>query len=166
MKIPSNLIQTGKYTSRGEYVEAVSNKPYQGYYYELSGVLYAGKEYNKNAPKLIKAQEANQLYNNNLDTAIFSINSGITSQQLETPPFYNLPVSKDSNPPHGSTIRFFAKKTNNTPILIREINENAYTSLKNDFIHQTIYIGTYQGITLTSEQAYSQMIGLKEFVEG
>ena len=164
MKIPSNLIQTGKYTSGGEYVEAVSNKPYQGYYYELSGVFYAGKEYNKNAPKLIKAQEANQLYNNNLDTAIFSINSGITSQQLQSPPFYNLPVSDLTY--RNTAIRFFAKKTNNTPILIREINENAYTSLKNDFIHQTIYIGTYQGITLTSEQTYSQMIGLKEFVEG
>ena len=164
MKIPSNLIQTGKYTSGGEYVEAISNKPYQGYYYELSGILYAGKEYNKNAPKLIKAQEANQLYNNNLDTAIFSINSGITSQQLQSPPFYNLPVSDLTY--RNATIRFFAKKTNNTPILIREINENAYNSLKNDFIYQTTYIGTYQGITQTPEQAYSQMIGLKEFVEG
>ncbi len=164
MKIPSNLIQTGKYTSGGEYVKEVSNQPYQGYYYELNGVLYAGKEYTKDAPKLVKAQETNQLYNNTLDTAIFSLNSGITSQQLQTPPFYNLPVSDLTY--RNTTIRFFAKKINNTPILIREINENAYNSLKNDFIHQTIYIGTYQGVTLTSEQAYSQMIGLKEFVEG
>ena len=40
MRIPSNIIQTGKYTSGGEFVEKLTNKPYQGYYYELNGSLY------------------------------------------------------------------------------------------------------------------------------
>lgn len=163
MRIPLNLIKTGKYTSGGEYVIEKSNTPYKGFYYEYNNSLYAGRQFNLNAPKIIKISDANQLYYNNSDTAIFSFNSKITSQHLQTPSITSLPNSQIHD---FNSISFFCKKINTTPIIIKKINEVTYNNLKNSPLYQIIYIGTYQNKTINSNQAYSQMVGLKEFVEG
>jgi hypothetical protein len=33
-------------------------------------------------------------------------------------------------------------------------------------MYQTTYIGTFKDNTITPDEAYSKMIGLKEFIEG
>jgi len=54
MKVPANIIET-KYTSGNEFVFSFNYKYYQGYYYELNDKIFAGKEFNINAPELVKA---------------------------------------------------------------------------------------------------------------
>jgi hypothetical protein len=172
MRVPKNIIQTGKYTSGGEFVEELSNKPYQGYYYELNGSLYTGKEYSVDAIKIIKKQAQNQLYNNS-NTAMFSFMSGITSQQLSVPPINSISNSKgdpllSNNPyvvfPLTTTPQFFAQKINVNPIIIKEIDEKSYTSLQGTSLYKTTFIGNYNGINQTIDQAEAQIPGLKTFL--
>jgi hypothetical protein len=164
MKVPSNIIQTGKYTSGGEFVEELSNKPYQGHYYELNGSLYTGKEYSVNAVKIIKKQNQNQLYNST-STAMFSFMSGITSQQLSVPPINSI----NNNVLNGYGIQppstqFFAQKINVNPITIKEIDEKSYTSLQGTPLYKTTFIGSYNGVNQNIDQAEAQIPGLKTFL--
>jgi hypothetical protein len=156
MRVPKNIIQVGKYTSGGEFVEELSNKPYQGYYYELNGSLYTGKEYSVNAVKIIKKQAQNQLYNNS-NTAMFSFMSGITSQQLSVPPINSVSINTTST-------RFFAQKINVNPIIIKEVDEKSYISLQGTLLYKTTFIGNYNGVNQTIDQANAQMPGLKTFL--
>jgi hypothetical protein len=165
MRVPKNIIQTGKYTSGGEFVEELSNKPYQGHYYELNGSLYTGKEYSVNAVKIIKKQNQNQLYNST-STAMFSFMSGITSQQLSVPPINSINVNNlsDEGIPLGYSTRFFAQKININPIIIKEIDEKSYTSLQGTPLYKTTFIGNYNGVNQNVDQAEAQVPGLKTFL--
>jgi hypothetical protein len=156
MKVPKNIIQTSKYTSGNEFVEEQSNKPYQGYYYELNGSLYTGKEYSIDAIKIIKKQDQNQLYNSS-NTALFSFISGITSQQLSVPPINSVSINTTST-------RFFAQKINVNPIIIKEVDEKSYVSLQGTPLYKTTFIGSYNGVNQNVDQAETQMPGLKTFL--
>jgi hypothetical protein len=156
MKVPKNIIQTGKYTSGKEFVEEKTNKPYQGYYYELNGSLYTGKEYSIDAIKIIKKQDQNQLYNSS-NTALFSLVSGITSQQLSVPPINSISINTTST-------RFFTQKINVNPIIIKEVDEKSYVSLQGIPLYKTTFIGSYNSVNQTIDQAEKQMPGLKTFL--
>jgi hypothetical protein len=54
MRIPANIITENKYTIGKEFINRKTHKLYQGYYYELNNKFFAGKEFNNNAPELIK----------------------------------------------------------------------------------------------------------------
>ena len=163
MKVPSNIIQTGKYTSGGEFVEELTNKPYQGYYYELNGSLYTGKEYSIDAIKIIRKQDQNQLYNST-NTALFSFLSGITSQQLTPAVVKGIPFSEEM--PHGEDLSFYSRQLNINPIIIKSIDEKTYISLQRNPLYQTTFIGNYNGVNQSADQAYAQIPGLKTFLEG
>ena len=164
MRIPSNKIVTGKYTSGGELVDAKTNAPYQGYYYELNKSLYAGKEFNNNAPELVKIENANKLYNR-YATALYSAISGVTSQLLQQPKLVGVNTSSNTVNSKNPT-KFFTKKTNVQPIIIKEVDENTYESLQNNPIYQTTYVGTYNGKSQTLDQAEKQIQGIKTFLLG
>jgi hypothetical protein len=160
MRVPSNIIQTGKYTSGGEFVEELSNKPYQGYYYELNGFLYTGKEYSVNAVKIIKKQNQNQLYNNS-NTAMFSFMSGITSQQLSSIIVKGIPFGEL---PHGENLSFYSRQLNINPIIIKSIDEKTYLSLQGNPLYKTTFVGNYNGVNQNVDQAEAQVPGLKTFL--
>ena len=163
MRVPKNIIQVGKYTSGGEFVEEKTNKPYQGYYYELNGSLYTGKEYSIDTIKIIKKQDQNQLYNSS-NTALFSLVSGITSQQLAPTLVKGNPFSDGI--PHGEDLSFYSRQLNINPIIIKSIDEKTYISLQGNPLYQTTFIGNYNSINQNADQAYSQMPGLKTFLGG
>jgi hypothetical protein len=160
MRVPSNIIQTGKYTSGGEFVEELSNKPYQGHYYELNGSLYTGKEYSVDAIKIIKKQDQNQLYNNS-NTAVFSFMSGITSQQLSSVIVKGNPFAELS---HGDDLSFYSRQLNINPIIIKSIDEKTYLSLQGNPLYKTTFVGNYNGVNQNVDQADTQMPGLKTFL--
>jgi hypothetical protein len=160
MRVPLNIIQTGKYTSGGEFVEELSNKPYQGYYYELNGFLYTGKEYSVNAVKIIKKQNQNQLYNNS-NTAMFSFMSGITSQQLSSIIVKGIPFGEL---PHGENLSFYSRQLNINPIIIKSIDEKTYLSLQGNPLYKTTFVGNYNGVNQNVDQAEAQVPGLKTFL--
>ena len=54
IRIPQNIIVESKYTSGNEYIIIDTNIIYKGYYYEMNGKIFAGKEFDINAIELIK----------------------------------------------------------------------------------------------------------------
>jgi hypothetical protein len=163
MKVPNNIIIKNQYTIGDEFVDPTTNKPYQGYYYELNGSFFQGKEFNPSSPKLIKKTNENTLLNNP-KTSTFSKVSGITSQQLQPPSIISAPIRISSN----YESNFFVKQLNTDPPLIKRINEETYRSLRASSppLYQVIFIGTFENQTLTLEEANRQMPGLKDYLLG
>ena len=54
MRIPSNIIETGKYTVGKEFISTSDNKEYQGYYYQINESFFKGKVFSINASKLYR----------------------------------------------------------------------------------------------------------------
>jgi hypothetical protein len=163
MGIPKNNIVPSKYTSGGDFVNAATNAPYQGYYYEYQNGTYAGQEFNPTASQIIRVNspKQNKLLNS-LPTAIYSLVSGVTSQTLNKPKPQTLPTVTDKVSDRST--RFFYKKYNDN--IIKEVDENGYKSLQSQPVYQTTFIGTYQGKNQSVEQAESQLQGLKAFLAG
>ena len=165
IRIPSNQIVTSKYTSGGEFIVELTNAAYQGYYYELNNNLYAGKTFDIKSPKLIKIKDRNTLLNRGLSTAIFSLVSGITSKTLSTPKITSLSngINDLYIKPEGIP-KFYCKKLNNQPILIKEISEDDFNILQSNPIYQTLRIDFKSQNYL--EQAEKQMPGITTFLLG
>jgi hypothetical protein len=159
MKIPANIIVENKYTQGNEYIEEKTNKNYQGYYYELNGLLYAGKSYSDNALKIIPITDRNKMLTQGLSVATFSVVSGITSQDLEQQPVPSIYVNTESD---LVPVRYFSSQVNIQPKIIKEISKETYDSLKTNSLYQITFIGPTQSI----EQADKQMPGLKSFLLG
>jgi len=158
MKVPKNKIKTGKYTSGGEFVELLSNKSYQGYYFGLNNKFYIGREYSSDAIELVRVQQQNQLYSQGQSTALFSFLSGITSQVLSSPRVPGIPPQlNDTN-----TTRYFSQQINVKPIIIKEITKEVYDSLQENPLYKTTFVGPSQDIN----QAEKQIPGLKSFLRG
>lgn len=156
MKVPSNVIEKGKYTSGGEFVYKTNQSPYKGYYYIINNRFFEGKEYKSDAPEIIKIVESNTLLYR-LATAAFSLASGITSQSLRQKPVPSLQVNVEST---LAPIRYFSKKVNVQPTIIKEINKITYDSLQGDPLYQTTFVGPNQSI----DKAEKQLPGLKTFL--
>ena len=158
MRIPANIIETGKYTSGGEFVTQKTQKPYQGYYYIINDRYFAGKEYNPDAEEIIQVKESNTLLYK-LATAAFSLASGITSQSLRTPKISSIQSNVEGS---SVSIRYFSQQVNVKPITIKEIKKETYESLQGNALYKTTFIGPTQNI----DQADKQIPGLKTFLIG
>jgi len=158
MRIPANVIETGKYTSGGEFVYKSNQSPYKGYYYILNDRFFEGKEYKADAQEIIQIKESNTLLYR-LATAAFSLASGITSQSLRQRP---VPSVQSNIEGVFTPIRYFSRKVNIKPIIIKEISKETYDALQGDPLYQTTFVGPDQSI----DQAEKQMPGLKDFLEG
>ena len=178
LRVPKNKVKEGKYTSGGQFIEVNTNKIYKGYYCEFNNEFYIGKEFDIKSPKLTPVKNANTLLNKGKSLAIFSTITGITSQALQSTPIPGVPFSPGiNNAPGGGNIpnipaiskenippKFYCKKTNNQPIIIKEINETTYKSFLTNPLYQTTFTGTYQGKNQTIEDAEKQMPGLVSFL--
>lgn len=157
MIIPANIIQESKYTSGGELVYKKSNAAYKGYYYALNNSFFVGKNFDQNADELVKLTKANTLMTGN--TFNYAFISGITSQQLAPNNISSVQIDEENNPP---SIRYFAKKLNVMPQIIKEIDEKTYNVVKNDEFYQTTFISDSQSLTIANQQ----MPGLQDFLLG
>lgn len=158
MRVPKNIIQTGKYTAGGEFYTKENQTPYKGYYYILNNSYYAGKEYNAKASEIIKIEQANTMLLNS-STAIFSIVSGVTSQSLQSPKVTSVQPNTESN---SVPERYFSSQVNIKPTIIKEISKDTYDSLQGNSLYRTTFIGPTQSI----DQAEKQLPGLKAFLIG
>jgi hypothetical protein len=166
MKIPSNIITTGKYTIGDEFVLPNTNEPYIGYYYEINGSFFQGKSFNANAPKIIKKQDSNKLLDNP-KTKTYAQLANVTSQQLAIPKYSYLPffsfIATDYD---EGDIRYFIKQLNFSPILIREVNVTTFQSLINNPLYQTLAVGVGGADFSRLDELDKLMPGLKAFLEG
>lgn len=137
MKVPANVITTNQYTSGKEFMYLSSYKEYTGYYYTLYDKFFAGKEYSDNAPELIKiiSSETNPLLTRP-DTYVYGF---LSKKKLNGIKFKSInfnPTNEDYE--QGFQIRYFSKKVNVNPILIKEINKATFEKLQNDPFYQTL----------------------------
>jgi hypothetical protein len=171
IRIPLNKIVENKYTTGDELILESANIGYVGYYYELNNKLYAGKTFDSKAPKLILKKDRNTLLDRNNSLAIFSAISGITSQQLQIPNFSSLPTDINNYAEPEGTPKFYCKKLNQQPILIKEISEDDFKILQLNPIYQTLRIDFnssdyVNGVAQSIEQAEKQMPGITSFLYG
>jgi hypothetical protein len=160
MRIPANIIET-KYTSGNEFVFSFNYKYYQGYYYELNGKIFVGKEFNINASELIKAdsKEINPLLTNS-KTLIYGSLSKVNLNNTEAKGI----IPPDTHDIDPNRIDFYYKKVNTNPILIRQISEQTYSNLKNDPLYIVTYIGNYKGINQTIYDASKEISELENWI--
>ena len=160
MKVPANIIET-KYTSGNEFVFSFNYKYYQGPYYELNGKTFAGKEFNVNAPELIKAdsKEINPLLTS-IKTLVYGSLSKIKLNNINVKGV----VPADAHNVNIDLVTFYCKKINTNPILIKQISEQTYYVLKNDPLYIVTYIGNYKGIDQSIYDASKQIPELKDWL--
>jgi len=169
LRIPKNLIVTSKYTSGKEYMFKSTQKEYKGYYYELNGNFFAGKEYKSNANELLKIDINNiNPFLSRASTSTYGFLSNIKLNNISSMVINTL--SKESgnldteNNPELTTLgkdTYYTRKINETPYSIKQIDEETYiNTLKNPFQKSVILKADYSNI----DQAEQQIPGLKAFL--
>lgn len=156
LRLPQNQAVTSKYTSGKEYMFVQTYKEYIGYYYELNSKLFAGKEFNFNAPELIKidSSKVNKLLTNPA-TYVYGKISGISIPNQK-------PISHVFQ--YDSNIRYFAY--NNTKKLIKEVTKESFESLQSNPIYATVSLSYKDGFDDNElKQAESTVPGIKTFAD-
>lgn len=161
INIPKNIIITSKYTSGGELILKDSYIQYKGYYYELNGKIFAGKEFDINAKELIKSTS------DNLDPLLLKSSTYLyglisKSKNLISPTKLNT-VVKNDNPylDQSDEITYYAKKINLYPPSIKQIDKVTYDKIQKDpFYSSTKLNPNYSNI----EQAEKELPGIKAFL--
>jgi len=143
MRVPSNIITTGKYTIGKEFINISDNKIYQGYYYQIGDRYFVGKSFDQNAPELKKVTDDIFFFTNK--NKEYGRLTQLDPKSIQEPKsIYNPDMSiKDAGGDYFYT--YYAKKYNYYPILIREINKETYLELQNNNIWQVIALVTTQG---------------------
>jgi len=158
IRIPQNQIQF-KYTIGNEYIYQSNYKEYQGHYYELNNNTFAGKEFSINAPILIKKNS------DKVDSFLLTNPEALNYQKLSKINLNNfkivsLPVG-GNEPEADNVTSFYCKKKNDN--IIKKIDEDTYISLQTNSLYQTTYIGFYNNVLQTVEEAEKQIIGISEW---
>lgn len=165
LRIPKNQIITGKYTAGKEYMFVSTYREYIGYYYELQGKLYAGKEFDIRAPELIliNSDQVNKLLINP-NTYIYGKVSGTKVIQTKIESTVFTPTEDDYA--KGSKIRYFVKKINANPIIIKEVNQTNYNTIKADPLYQVLEANVKLYPTENDLDILNkQMLGLKDYLK-
>jgi len=165
LRIPQNQVVQSKYTAGKEYMLENDYREYQGYYYEFNGKIFAGKELNLNAPILLPIPKNNNLGINNLLTSAATFLYGkLSGVKLNN----NKPNSIISKSNILNNKRYFIKKLNSNPILIKEIDQSTFESSNNNPLYQTIEVEIPEGGYFANQNSLNEldkkMPGIKIFL--
>jgi hypothetical protein len=165
MRIPANVITTGKYTIGDEYVLLPSQNPYQGYYYELNNRTFAGRKFNPNAPEIIKI--TSDKFNPFLDNPSTATYAKLT--KLKPNNFIPTTVIYRKDFSTGFVDRYFIEKANITPYLIKEVTKESYEKALLDPSYIAIKISwNKEGYSENIDRintAEKTMPGIKEYLK-
>ena len=136
--LPKRLVNSNLITGGAEFLEENNNQPYEGAYHTLfNGESYTGPTPDSpNKKKLIPNPNRRQLQVGNIISGINNDQyNSLNSTNLELLKFGKDPESYFPQPTgedykKGRIIRYFAKRSNQTPEIIREISKNAYNDLE------------------------------------
>lgn len=166
MRIPSNIITTGKYTIGNEFVTKNTYEPYQGYYYEINNRTFVGKEFDVNSLELIKVQDIPPLVK--ADKKYASLTK-VNLSTIVAPKSVRKKDLSETDAQGKNFYAYFAKKINSNPILIREIDRETYSKLKNSSIWQVIRLIATEGDGFISQEelikAEKQMPGIGIWID-
>jgi hypothetical protein len=165
LRVPQSQIVTSKYTSGKEYMFNQTYREYIGYYYELNSKLFAGKEFNTNAPELIRidSNKVNKLLTNP-STYVYGKISGVKIP--------NTKITSISSQITGDTpeeiIEYYVKKINS--YIIKQVDEKTYINTKKDPLYLTLQIKAYPltdevYVPKDLEQAEKEFPGIKAFLD-
>ena len=174
MRVPKNKIKENQYTSGNEFVEKESFRPYKGYYYIIDGnKYYSGKtfdlkaiELTKNSPQTAKVKS---FTGNSLKYFLLAATpavKGVMSKPSNVSGI-NSNIAIDTTGENKTTNRFFIKKSNENPILIKEVNEETYNNTTDPiYIKATLSWNTQTGFNSGEVDALDKtsMSGIKAFV--
>jgi hypothetical protein len=155
IRIPQNKIIKSKYTVGKEYMFETTYREYQGYYYELNGKLFAGKEFNSNAPILvqIKPSNLNKLLTN-ARTYAYGRASGMNINSNKPSPFFYR---------YESDIRYFIYEINKN--LIKEINKDTFDAFQTNSLYVTVKLSFTSGFNEQElKEAETKIPGITTFV--
>lgn len=170
VRIPQNQI-ISKYTAGNEYMLIKTQNEYKGYYYELNNKTFAGKTFDPNNPEIVKIKS--DKFNKLLSKASTYAYGAISGTKIPNTSFNSLPITNNFTPKNiineadsdnNMNPKFYCKKINIQPYVIKEVNESDYKSLQQDPLYQTTYTGTYQNKTQNIDQAEKQLPGIKAFL--
>lgn len=161
MKVPSNIIVRSQYTAGKEFIYADSYEEYQGYYYGMNNKYFVGQVFDPNAREILKIN-SDKVDKLKLNSKLFAF---ISLLKTQIPGNIKIP----SIVPDGrNATRYFAKKLNYNPILIKEIDENTSAQLQLDPTYQvlslTLPASDYDPAIL--DDADKKMPGIKDFLLG
>jgi len=145
MKVPSNIISENLYTIGKEFVFANSYKDYQGYYYEISDKFFAGREFNPNAPRLLK------LNSSEVDPLRLkpqtSTYANLKRTRISTNKIPSIPLELTTG------IKYLAKQINLVPIRIIFTTEKTYREANRypGFIFTAVNFEPEFGFLITEE---------------
>lgn len=136
--VPKNMVNQNLYTNGGEFIDPTNGNYYQGYYHQYySGEIYSGKgPTDANRKRLNNAPPITKQAQNNVPNTIQNLeyqkanpsNQSLYKFGLTPEPYYPQPTSQDYK--KGSFIRYFAKKRNQFPPVIIEIDKTTHDDLK------------------------------------
>jgi hypothetical protein len=162
IRIPQNQIVESKYTVGKEYLLLSTHKEYQGYYYELNNKTFAGKEFNTNAPEIIKitSDKVNPLL---LNTATYLY--GLLSKvKINNTKFNSL--SKLDDPDIDTfpditevTNTYYSKKINSN--IIKQISKETFSELQSNPLYVTTSVNPDNS---NIDEADKIIPGLKDFI--
>ena len=144
MRVHSNIIKENKYTLGKELVYAKTYKEYQGYYYEISDKLFAGREFDPKALQLTKISSISK-FKLNEKTSTYS---NLTKQNLPpTDRIISIPLSIKSE------IKYIVKQLNSSPIRLFFVNKETYEREKDNPLYSftTIYFDSQYGFSITEQ---------------
>jgi hypothetical protein len=135
LRTPQNQIISSKYTTGNEYMFKSTQKEYQGYYYEMNGKVFAGKEFNPVAYELVKITFNNtNLLLSLSSTLIYGLLSKFKPNNILPTSVIAGKSGKDGG------LKYFYKKINVSPITIKETDEETYKKLKNTPLYQFVTV--------------------------
>jgi hypothetical protein len=161
LRIPKNKIKV-KYTSGGEYVIANSNIRYQGYYCELNGKAYTGKEFNApgSLPLIKLTPELSKQLLFKPNTALYGVLSKIKFFDTNVSSLAKLEdINTDYFSPEDTPTTYYAKKINSN--IIKEINQETFNKLQLDPLYIVVSLEPYYA---NLELAEKTMPGLTDFL--
>jgi len=140
VRLPSNITIQSQYTIGKEYINVKTNEEYQGYYYEINGKTFAGKVFNVLAPELkrITIFDSQNPFLKKASSFLYGTLSNVKLNNIIA--FGKTFTFTDEEMIQGYKTRYFAKKLNETPILIKEVSKEEFEILKINPIYQLAQI--------------------------
>jgi len=158
LRVPQNKIVQSKYTAGKEFMFNKTYREYIGYYYELNGNLFAGKEFSPTAPELIKidSSKVNSLLTSP-STYVYGKVSGIKLDNTKINSYYFNVDTTDN------IFRYFIKKVNEN--IIKETNEDTFNQIQNNPIYLSVSLYYQSGFNENDlNNADKKISGLKEYI--
>jgi hypothetical protein len=136
--VPKNMVNQNLYTNGGEFTDPSTGKAYQGYYHQYySGDIFSGKgPTDANRKRLSSTPPNTKIAQNNVAPTRQNLayqqakpsDQEIYKFGLTPEPYYPQPTQNDYQ--KGALVRYFAKKRNQTPSLIIEIDKATHDDLR------------------------------------